>query len=112
MRILRASAEKVGGSVEIEWVREYEGFSAGESDPSVQLLVAACGDCGLEPRLYTTGGGSDANVLAAAGIDTLALACGMSGVHSTEEQLAVADMEALTELVLAAARRMAAGGLA
>ena len=62
------------------------------------------------PRLYTTGGGSDANVLSAMGVNTLALACGMSGVHSTDERLAVADMDALAALVLAVARRMAAGG--
>ena len=43
-------------------------------------------------RTYRTGGGSDANVLAAMGVPTLALACGMTGVHGTDEQIAVADL--------------------
>ncbi|MDP1793686.1 MAG: M20/M25/M40 family metallo-hydrolase [Acidimicrobiales bacterium] len=106
---MRSAAAEYGGSVEITWTREYEGFTASEDDPAVTLVSAACADAGLAPRLYTTGGGSDANVFAATGVDTLALACGMSDVHSTEERLAVADMNALTELVLAVARRMAAG---
>jgi tripeptide aminopeptidase len=106
---MRGAAAEHGGSVAIEWTREYEGFSAAVDDPAVKLVSAACVDAGLTPLLYTTGGGSDANVLAAMGVDTLALACGMTGVHSTEERLAIADMNALAELVLAVARRMAAG---
>jgi tripeptide aminopeptidase len=108
---LKSAAEAYGGSVEVVWTREYEGFSATKDDPAVRLVSAACGDVGLTPRLYTTGGGSDANVLSAMGVDTLALACGMSGVHGIDEQLAVADMQTLAALVLAVARRMAAGGV-
>jgi len=110
--ILRAAADEFGGSVEVAWTREYEGFSASAEDRAVRLVSAACDDVGLSAHLYTTGGGSDANVLAAMGVDTLALACGMSGVHGTDERVAVADLEALTALVLAVARRMAAGGIA
>lgn len=106
---LKDTAAEYGGSVDVVWTREYEGFSAGKDDPGVLLVSAACEDAGLTPRLYTTGGGSDANVLAAMGVDTLALACGMSSVHSTGESLAIADMEALARLTLAVARRMAAG---
>jgi di/tripeptidase len=43
------------------------------------------------------------------GVDTLALACGMTGVHSTDERLAIADLNALAELVLAVAYRIPAG---
>jgi len=109
---LKSAADEHGGSVEVVWTREYEGFSAPADDTAVQLVSAACEDVGLTPRLYTTGGGSDANVLSAMGVHTLALACGMSGVHGTGEHLAVADMEALAALVLAVARRMASGGVA
>jgi tripeptide aminopeptidase len=106
---MRSAAAAHGGSVTVEWTREYEGFSAGEDDAAVKLVSAACVDAGLTPSLYTTGGGSDANVLAAMGVDTLALACGMTGVHSTDERLAIADLNALAELVLAVAYRIPAG---
>ena len=103
---MRGAAAEHGGSVTIDWTLEYEGFSLGKDDPAVQLVSAACIDTGLTPLLYTTGGGSDANVLAAMGVSTIALACGMTGVHSTDERLAVADMNALAELTLAVAGRM------
>jgi tripeptide aminopeptidase len=107
---LKGAAKAHGGSVEVVWTREYEGFSATKDDKAVRLVSQACSDAAFEPELYTTGGGSDANVLSAMGVDTLALACGMGGVHSAEEYLAIVDMEALTAIVLAVARRMAAGG--
>jgi tripeptide aminopeptidase len=108
--VLRSAADQHGGSVEIVWTCEYTGFSAAEDEPAVRLVSAACADIGLTPVLYTTGGGSDANVLAAMGVDTLALACGMSSVHSADERLAIADMEAITALVLAVASRMTGDG--
>ena len=46
-------------------------------------------------------------MLAGLGVPTLALACGMRGVHGTEEQIAVADLEAITRICVAVALRMA-----
>lgn len=104
---LREAAERAGGSVDIVWKLEYEGFRHDADDPMVALVRAACADAGLEASTYTTGGGSDANIFSADGVATLALACGMSGVHSVDETLAVADLEALATLCVAVARRMA-----
>ena len=50
------------------------GFRLTEDDPSVQLVMSACRDIGIEPHTFATGGGSDANVIAAHGVSTLALA--------------------------------------
>ncbi len=93
---MRDAARQGDGSVEIVWNREYTGFRAVDDDVSVQLVMASCRDVGLEPHTYTTGGGSDANIFAAQGVPTLALGCGMTDVHSTDESLAVADLEVLT----------------
>lgn len=105
---LRGAATRGGGEVDIVWKREYSGFRFSADDPLVEMIGAAAADAGLEPHTYTTGGGSDANILSALGVPTFALACGMSGVHSTDETLAVADLEAVTRLLVAVARRMAA----
>ena len=107
---LRASAEKFGGAVDIAWNLEYEGFEVPEDGAAVELVSASIRDVGAEPSTYRTGGGSDANVLAALGIPTLALACGMKGVHGTDEQIAVADLESITHICEAVARRMARSG--
>jgi tripeptide aminopeptidase len=104
---MRHAAESHGGSVAIEWTLEYESYSLQPDEPVVVLISEACRDIGLEPRFKKTGGGSDANVFAARGVPTAALSCGMMSVHSREERMAVADLEALTDLVSAIIRRVA-----
>lgn len=106
---MRSAAEECGGLVEVEWTRAYEGFLVPEDDATVLMVRGACEDVELEPRTFTTGGGSDANIIAALGVCTLALSCGMTGVHGTSERIAVEDMESVTALCLAVARRMADG---
>ncbi len=104
---IRRAAHDAGGEVDLIWNLEYRGFTMSEESPQVDLVRAACGDIGLKAETYTTGGGSDANIIAALGIPTVALACGMEGVHSTSEQLEVADLEALAALTVAVAHRLA-----
>ena len=107
--VMRRVASEEGGEVEIDWKREYLGFRASDEDPSVVLVMSACRDVGLEPHTYATGGGSDANIIAGLGVPTLALGCGMTDVHSTDESIAVADLEVLTRILVAVSRRMAGG---
>lgn len=105
-QVMREAAKFGDGTVDIAWTREYVGFSSDPADDIVTLVSDACRDVGLAPRTFTTGGGSDGNIFAAAGVPTLVLSCGMQAVHSTEERLAVADLEALAALVGAVAQRM------
>lgn len=104
-----SAASEAGGSVEIEWTHEYAGFSLPDDSPAVLLVAEACRESGLEPRTFATGGGSDANVIAAMGTPTVALSCGMSCVHGTGENIAVTSLEALADLCVAVARRLARG---
>lgn len=103
------AARNASGTVDVVWKLEYESFRFAEDDPLVELVSAAARDAGLTPHTYATGGGSDANAFAGKGVPTLALACGMTGVHGTHEQLAVADMSALASLVAAVVALMAQG---
>lgn len=106
-RAMRGAASEAGGSVRIAWTREYEGFDSSEDDPHVRVVMRACERAGLTPLAYRTGGGSDANVLAAKGVPVLAIACGMQGVHGTDEHVALADIEAAAAVCVEVARRMA-----
>lgn len=108
---MRSAADELGGAVAIEWTREYTGFSVPEDSLCVALVADACRDIGIEPRPFTTGGGSDANIIAAMGVPTLALSCGMRGVHGVDETLAVDDLETLTRMCVAIARRLAGEGV-
>jgi len=104
---MESAASSAGGDVDIIWTREYDGFAMDPDDPEVHLVRAACEDVGLDAVTFTTGGGSDANIIAATGVPTVALSCGMEGVHSTTEQIEVVDLESLAALIVAVARRMA-----
>ncbi len=107
--VMRDAARSGGGTVDVRWTREYVGFQMPEDSPELTLMREACADAGLTPRLFTTGGGSDGNVFASAGMPTLVLSCGMSSPHSVDEQIAIADLEGLTALVSAVVERARTG---
>ena len=96
---LEAGARKFGGTVEIDWHLQYPGFSFPEDDPDVRMLMeAACG-VGLQPRLESTGGGSDANVLGEKGARALCLGTGMTDFHTPAEHISLADLQGAASLV-------------
>jgi tripeptide aminopeptidase len=104
---LRGAAEAGGGTVDIEWKLEYGGFRFAVDDPIVELVSGALRSIGIEPAVFDTGGGSDANVLTAKGLPSIVLACGMTDVHGTSESIAVADLVALVDLLMAVLSRAA-----
>ncbi|MBN2404745.1 MAG: M20/M25/M40 family metallo-hydrolase, partial [Coriobacteriia bacterium] len=104
---MRAAAVARGGSAEIAWTREYVGFSFDEDSEQVQWVARAVREVGLVPKTFKTGGGSDGNIFAAAGIPTLVLSCGMGSVHSTSERISIEDLHDLTDLVHAVTRDLA-----
>jgi tripeptide aminopeptidase len=79
----------------------FPGYRFRESDRVVQLAAAALGRTGFQPRYTLSGGGADANVFNARGLACLNLANGMTGIHTPDEHIAVADLEAMVEVTLA-----------
>lgn len=106
---LHEAARTGDGTVDVRWTREYVGFSSAEDSRAVALVRAACESIGIEASTFTTGGGSDGNIFAEAGLPTLVLSCGMQSVHSTAERMAIADLRALADLVEAVAVALAEG---
>jgi tripeptide aminopeptidase len=97
---MQMGAAQVGVDVEIALVHEYRSFVLTGRSPVVRLSKAALADLGLEPRLLTSGGGSDANILNARGLATVNLTAGMTQVHSPDEHLSLDDLERLCSVVL------------
>jgi di/tripeptidase len=56
----------------------------------------------------STGGGSDANVFAARGIEVANLACGMREIHTVNEWVDIRDLVLTAELVVETVRLNAA----
>jgi tripeptide aminopeptidase len=88
-------------TVETEVSETYQGYRFREPDPVVQLARAALERCGFEFRPALTGGGADANVFNARGLPCLVLANGMTDIHTADERIAVADLDAMVEVTLA-----------
>ncbi len=79
----------------------YLPYQVAEGEAVAARFRFACQAVELVPKLETTGGGSDLNILAQAGIRGMVLSCGMQQVHSNQEYLAAPDLHQLTRLVLA-----------
>ena len=65
-----------------------------------KLACAALRRAGYKPKLEPTGGGSDANILNAAGIPTLNMGVGMHNVHTKREYANIKEMVQGAEIVL------------
>jgi tripeptide aminopeptidase len=67
----------------------------------VQTAVKAIESTGLQPRLESTGGGSDASIIHGNGIPCVNLGIGMSNVHSCDEYIKISHLIKDTEIILA-----------
>ena len=97
---LQEGAAHTGVDVDVTLVHEYRAFALTARSAVVRLARAAVTGIGLEPRLLTGGGGSDANILNARGLPTVNLDAGMMQVHSPDEYLTLDDLDRLCALVL------------
>ncbi len=87
--------------VETKARRGYRAYRFSRDDLVVRLAAEALSRCGSEPRYGLSGGAADANVFNARGLQCLNLANGMAAIHTPEEYIAVADLEAMVEVTLA-----------
>jgi tripeptide aminopeptidase len=80
---------------------EYEGYRFSRSDPAVRLAARALEACGREPAYIDSGGGADANVWNAAGLQCVNLCNGMAEIHTASEHIAASDLDAMLDITLA-----------
>ncbi|MBM7552371.1 M20/M25/M40 family metallo-hydrolase [Thalassobacillus pellis] len=100
-RAFEETAEEMGGEVDLEVEVMYPGFKHGAGDKVVEIARAAARNIGRESELLTSGGGSDANIIAGYGIPTVNLAVGYEEIHTTKERMPVGELEKVAELVTA-----------
>jgi tripeptide aminopeptidase len=67
----------------------------------IRLAADALTRTGHEPRYGLSGGAADANVFNERGLECVNLANGMTDIHTSDEHIAVADLEAMVEVTLA-----------
>jgi tripeptide aminopeptidase len=79
----------------------YHGYRLEAGNPALALALDALERTGFSPRQVEVGGGADANIFNARGLPCVVLANGMANIHSPDEQIAIADLEAMVDVTLA-----------
>jgi tripeptide aminopeptidase len=95
------AASLVDCEVESEVRPSFPGYRFRESDEPVRLAAAALERCGYALSYALSGGGADANVFNARGLQCVNLANGMMEIHTPDEHIAVADLEGMVDVTLA-----------
>ena len=107
-RFEEAAAQRrvtVGGqerraSVEVRVARDYEPLAIADDARVVRLVRDAAARIGGGFRTRGTGGGSDANVFSARGLEVANLGCGMRQIHTVDEWIDVKDVFRTAELLV------------
>lgn len=95
-----STSESLGGKAETETQLMYPGFSIGDDEEVVQVAMKSIRNIGREPKIMTSGGGSDGNVFNGMGVPTVTLSVGYEEIHTKNERMPVKELEKLTELLL------------
>ncbi|MBM7701619.1 tripeptidase T [Metabacillus iocasae] len=102
-----STAAEFGGRAEVEINVMYPGFKFGEGDHVVEVAKQAVEKIGRSSQLLTSGGGSDANVIAGFDIPTVNLAVGYEEIHTTNEKMPIEELVKTTELVVSIIQEVA-----
>ena len=87
--------------VETKMRKSYRGYRFARSDRAVALAATALERCGHPVTYELSGGAADANVFNERGIQCVNLANGMTHIHTPDEHISVADLEAMVDVTLA-----------
>jgi tripeptide aminopeptidase len=95
------AASEADCDVETSVERHFQGYRLARTAPVVEVAAEALRSRGIEPVYINTGGGSDANALAAAGLPVLNVANGTERNHEPEESVTVDALEQMLDVTLA-----------
>lgn len=84
----------------IEIKEDFPAMQIPDSASIVRLVVSAGKALQRPQQIASAGGGSDANIFNGHGIEMVILGTGMANVHTQQEQVAVADMEKVSALLV------------
>jgi len=87
-------AASAGAGLSVRKELPFETFNISETHPVVANAFHAARALGIEPRLWTSGGGMDANIFNVKGLPCIGLGIGIEDAHSPKEHIAVAQLEA------------------
>ena len=92
---IAAAASEGGCEAEIETSLVHAGYRVPDDSPALLLAEEALRECGFQTERVVTGGGSDANVFRADGLDAILLANGTYANHTPDENVPRANLSAM-----------------
>lgn len=92
------AASEAGCEVDIVTREVFRGYRLPEDSPALTIAELALKDQGIEPKRVATGGGSDANVFIKAGFDSVLIANGTYGNHTSSESVPQANLGTMLEV--------------
>lgn len=101
---MRAGADEFGAGLTFTSEKHLTAYHTPEDHPVVERFRRACLDCGVDPDVHATYGGSDNNFLALHGLAGIVIAAGMNDCHSCGEYTHVDELVRAAEVVLALMR--------
>ncbi len=93
------AAREAGACAHVNLQYEYAASKVDEASPLVELGKKAIAKAGLEPKTQVILGGTDALVLSGRGVAAVVVGYGGKAAHSTDEHIAIEDMEKVTEIL-------------
>jgi tripeptide aminopeptidase len=91
---------EIKASMALELNEEYPSMHVDKQAEILQLISSAAEAIAFPLEIKAAGGGSDANILNANGIQCVILGTGMNKVHSVEEEVRVEDMVKVSRLLV------------
>jgi len=101
-----ASATETDVDAHVE--EHFRAYRIPDGHPCVEVASGALRDCGVEPVLHPSGGGSDASVFEERGLRCLNVANGTEANHASEEQVTVRALETMLDVTFRLAERAGA----
>ena len=95
------AASEAECEVQTELRKSYRGYRFAKSDDVVQLAAQALERCGHTVSYALSGGAADANAFNERGLRCVNLANGMTDIHTPDERISVADLEAMVDVTVA-----------
>lgn len=95
------AAAEAGATVKIEVEEMYPAYKIDTDDPIILRTSRVMKEVGMNPSLYRTGGGSDANIFNGKGKKAIALGTGQQKAHTFEENVSIDDMVQVSRLIMA-----------
>lgn len=94
------SVTDYGARIKIKTEREYDGFLIEKNEFPMRIASKALLNMGIRPRIVSTGGGSDINILNSRGKCAVNLSSGMEKIHTSKEYVKFEQLVNLVVLIL------------